>query len=391
MNLRFTIFLVDVVLSIQIRIQVPNKRPSLHEVASTNFRCLFPLFFSALCPPLSLAMPYCPRIARSVQNSRSCFQSHARLWVCTLRLYFAPVLSDSKYSTAAIYFANGSFAEVAQIEGSPEYKRFMRNDAPSSARKSLCDRLPPSLQQVTLGLCSKPPDITSTLSLLRALKYSIESYLGTTFCFVDVVVPDLRQTYQISVIETTIRAIHLRQTLETLNAGKLALLANRVSKESGSDAAEQVVLAIDYSRSGLNTMIFCDDNGIIDALRQVYSPHLGAENPLPGNLKGVKTALKKFIQPPFGTSPMGQKLPDHIDRLVLYGDRCSDKQFSGMLVEILGKDLVEKSYLSNPVFVSADGMALASYEHMDDIDFNIKPAFGCRWRSRLYDEPRNEL
>jgi hypothetical protein len=324
------------------------------------------------------------RTAKAIKDSWSCFQSHPRLRVHIPSIRSGAIhFSNHIHSTAAVYFANGSFVEVAQVEGNPEYKTFMRKEAPSSPQNSLCDALPPSLQQVTLGLCSRQPDSVGAVSLLRALKYSVESYLGTTFCFADVVVPDLSRIYQIGVIEKAIKAVGLRQTLETLNAGKLALIANHVSKSGDSGASEQVVLSIDYSRSGLNTILFCDDNGIIDALRQVYSPHLGAGNSLPGHLKGVKTALEKFLQPPFGDSPTGQKLPDHIDQLVLYGDRWSDKQFSEILLELLGRDLVEKSHVFDPVFASADGMALASHECMDNIDFNIKSAMGCRWRSRL--------
>jgi glycerol kinase len=192
-------------------------------------------------------------------------------------------------------------------------------------------------------------------------------------------------------IEKAIRAVGLRQSLGTLNAGKLALIANHVSRSGDSGAPEQVVLSVDHSRSGLNTVLFCDDEGIIDALRQVYSSNLGTENDPTEHWKAVKTALEKFVQPPFGHSPMGRKLPDHIDKLVLYGDMLSNKEFLEILGDVLGTDLVEKAQVFDPVFASAVGMAQASHERMDNIDFSVKPAMGCRWRSKLYDERREEL
>ncbi|KAJ9669669.1 hypothetical protein H2201_000053 [Coniosporium apollinis] len=288
------------------------------------------------------------------------------------------------YGTAAIYFANGSIAEVAQIEGRPEYKAFMRRkEAPSSLKTSLCDAFPPTLQQATLNFCSKPPDSASVVSLLRALKYSVEAYLGTTFCFADVVIPDSSRTYQCNVIEKAIIAVGLRQTHSILNAGLFAVIANRGSWSDDKDRPERVILSVDYSRSGLNTMLFCDDEDSIDDLRQVYSPDLGAEN--------VETALKGFVEPPFGHSPMGVKLPDHIDRLVLYGDRVSDREFLETLRRVLGTDLVENAYVFDPLFASAVGIAESSHLRMRRIDFNTKPAIGCRWRSNLYAKARWEL
>jgi hypothetical protein len=86
--------------------------------------------------------------------------------------------------------------------------------------------------------------------MLGALKSSAVAYLGTTFCFVDIAVPNHRKSYQKDVIQAAVKAHILRQTFPTQSAGKVAMIANEPPDAKLPD--EQITLAIDYSRSGLN-------------------------------------------------------------------------------------------------------------------------------------------
>jgi len=300
-------------------------------------------------------------------------------------------------STAAIYFANGSFVEVARIEGSPEYKSFMRKHEPAGGelaegipsvallRNALCllPRLP---------FCKRNPDFVSTQALLRSLQYSVASYLGTSFCFTGIGIPDQTWQYQNDIIQKAIKSIGLRQT------PRMVLVANHLdnSKTSGCrseipDGRTRAILSIDYSVSGLNVVLFSEDDGIVDIMRRIYNQHLGAGHRGHGHLESVKAALMEVTKPPLGRDFMGTLLTDDIQDLVLYGDAVMDAGFLDILRAVIGSDLVEKASALEPVFAAAMGMAITSYQEMDWMYFNTKPAFGCQWGSSLYDMSSKEL
>ncbi|KAJ5000900.1 hypothetical protein K4K48_002068 [Colletotrichum sp. SAR 10_66] len=154
----------------------------------------------------------------------------------------------------------------------------------------------------------------------------------------------------------------------------------------------QAVLSVDYSDSGLNVNLFADDEGVADVLRQVYDQQLGADRrEQPGHLQAVKDLLTEVAKAPLGHDLYGHPMPDKIQRVVLYGDTVMDGGFLDILKAVVGEDVVNNAHSFEPVFAAAVGMATSSFESMNWLDFNVEPAFGCRWRSRLYDAPSEEL
>ena len=202
-------------------------------------------------------------------------------------------------------------------------------------------------------------------------------------------------------------AVGLRQTRRkdrTFLTPAFALIRNNVGS-SDHKAPLQVILSVDYSRSGLNAVLFLDDGGLLDVGRQEhYSSALGTDSREAGqqeqeaaeaaNLhwKAVKAVLKKVVRrpSPHSSFALREKSPHHIEHLVLYGDAVHGPDFLQVLRAVVGQELVEKLPAFDPVYAGAMGMANSSYEKMRWIDFDIRPAFGCLWRSNLYrDEDRD--
>lgn len=243
--------------------------------------------------------------------------------------------------------------EVAKIEGSAAYKFFMRD---MQSRIQTGDTLRCSF----LGVCPQDSNIAAAAGMLHALKSSVESYLGTTFCYADVAIPDPRATYQKVIIEKAFKSIGLRRVAGTGSAAMLAIVANRAGRPrevpDPSTATEHIILTIDYSRSGLSVVLFSEDeDGIVEPLRQEYHRHLGVGSRLDDGKRWeeAKAKLEKITRAPFGRSYLGIELPDQIENLVLYGERVDDIGLRDLLTDILGSELVDNAQVFDPVFASS--------------------------------------
>ncbi|KAI9878409.1 MAG: hypothetical protein M1823_006961, partial [Watsoniomyces obsoletus] len=104
--------------------------------------------------------------------------------------------------TCSIYFANGSTADVAKIEGGTHYKEVMRHlhEANATQRQEpsllgtflrLQHRVPlPSLLRRALTRWAyHTPDVAAIGGMMHALKVAAESYLGNRVSIADTVVP----------------------------------------------------------------------------------------------------------------------------------------------------------------------------------------------------------
>ena len=281
-------------------------------------------------------------------------------------------------------------------------------------------------------------DFSATQSLLRSLQSSVASYLGTSFCFADVVVPDTTQFQsQAAVITKALESIGLRQTNQRssstgISDGPQLALSEAISylycpKHNGlvssnnhdddespppqgdeeEDRTSRTVLTVDYSASGLSAVVFNEDTGILDVKRRLYDQGLGAAAP---NMdrdywKKVEEALTKLVTPPPHQSGEEEDPSSIIQRVVLYGDAIlASPVFLDLLRRILGSagsepDLVDGALGciaeadSDPASLPAVGMARASYGRMDTIDFDRynKAAFGCRFWSGLYRGSHDDL
>lgn len=284
------------------------------------------------------------------------------------------------YGTASAHHANSTVAHIVKIEGSPAYKQFMRGHSAASPQPQsvLCPRLIASIP--LLDAICQPSQLPSSGAdaakpMIRALKASVEAYLGTTFCFADVAIPATLSADQNAAIRDALAADGLQTALPNpINAALAAAVANGIKTDD-----ERVLLAVDYSRSGLAAMLFTQELGVFDELRHDAWPELGDDSaPLdPRHWDLVRAALANFLR--------DSDRRAGVDDLVSYGDRAEERQFREALRDVLGKAQGQaEGALFDPIFASAAGVADASFNVMDDPGFSKKPFWSCGWRSALY-------
>ncbi|RKU49557.1 hypothetical protein DL546_009237 [Coniochaeta pulveracea] len=286
------------------------------------------------------------------------------------------------YGIAALHLTNHSSVTLAKIDGGVGYKAFMRRE----------DALPPDPWLCFLWRsCTRKPDTDAAETMINVLKASAMQYFGTSFCFVDIAMPDATQgNYQREIFEAAVRTAGLRQPNPSQNAGLVAVLANDPTDVELPDG--QIVLAIDYSRSSLNLDLVCDDAGVLDRRRHEYIPNIGADSPDPTHLDAVDVAIRRILLQPFPDCPSWERTGHKkINHIVLYGDAIDNEAFIQAIKNVLGTGLVARARVREPVFGVALSLAEASYRGQNSIDFKGEAAFGCRWRSGLYAQNAGEL
>ncbi|OIW34346.1 hypothetical protein CONLIGDRAFT_688142 [Coniochaeta ligniaria NRRL 30616] len=280
------------------------------------------------------------------------------------------------YGTVALHLTNDSSVSLAKLAGTPGYKTFMRRE----------QALPPDSWFCSIwGTCARNPDIDAANAMINALKSSAEEYFGTTFCFVSIAVPDARQTnYQREIFEAAINASGLRQPFSTQSAAKQAVFANQ-PEDIDMIPDQQIALAIEYSRAGLNLELFCDDGGILDSLRIDHNLGLGADDPDRAHWNAVLSALERISKPPFPNCPSWDStVHKKINYIVLYGDSVKNTELLRVVARAVGEEVVAEARWWEPEFGIALSLARTSYSVQNSNDFEDRPAFGCRWRSGLY-------
>ncbi|MBE3041097.1 hypothetical protein IMZ48_00615 [Candidatus Bathyarchaeota archaeon] len=293
-----------------------------------------------------------------------------------------------KYRTAAIHYDNGSTVSVARIEGSPAYQDFMRRDAalPPTARP-LCDYIPPTLGTL-LGICTCPvgEDTASVEAVMRELRASVASSMGTNFCHANLVLwsRDHATDYQKQVIQQALTNIGLIQPTDgVLDGGSGAVHTNGVGSAYERTLLRILVLAVDYSRYGLGAQLFWQDaDGVVEWVRGDHRLGAGPEE--------AAELLRAIAAPPFGDDPTyvgwSDPTPTEISKLVLYGDAILDYNdvFQAALGDVLGPRLVEDALAVDPVFAGTTWGARYAYERVNNWAFNRDPAFGCCWWSKWH-------
>ncbi|KAF2793034.1 hypothetical protein K505DRAFT_350231 [Melanomma pulvis-pyrius CBS 109.77] len=272
-------------------------------------------------------------------------------WTPNLLLSYAFCLLTTVLGVAAQYPPHGTSVPVAQVQGPPGYQAFMRKNTASVATENstLCRLLSPALNRLPsafgldVDIC-RNADVNSTKALLETLKTAVESYLGTSICFVVLSFDDV-EGRQVSAAQEALQALGLRQVLPTIRAAKSVVLAHMPNILPGSNREPWVVLAVDYSFHWFNVGLYTlDEIGIVDPIEgTVRGPRIEEDNQL--------DALRDVLRHLFANPPPNANLPKQIHHLVV------------------------------------------AHEEMDTIDFEarVQSAFGCRWRSKLYLENHNEL
>jgi hypothetical protein len=297
-------------------------------------------------------------------------------------------------SVAAVYFKNGTSVPVAQVQGSHAYQDFIRKNFTSLSHEdsTLCRWLGPTLNGlpsalgVDVDMC-RHADVSTVKSLLRTLKYAVESYLGTGICFAALILDDF-DAHLRSVAQEALEAVGLHQVLGTILAGKTEVMAKMPQPLPGMNEEPWVVLAVDYSFRWFNVGLYTlDEFGIVDPVEaSVSSPRIAEHN----RLDALGDAIRHLLT---HTTLPDVKLPEQVRHLFVYGDDANNASLHRLLRTILDEDLVRDARIARSVFDGVAEMARNAHLMMDDVDFEMRAqaAWGCKWRSRLYGKHRDEL
>jgi len=227
------------------------------------------------------------------------------------------------------------------------------------------------------------PDVLVLKTMFSALNTAVESYLGTNICFVALVLDDIKSKTERSAQEG-LQMLGLQQVLGTTQTGRAEVRAHMSSIRNATGGVAQVVLAVDYSARWFNTgMYTLDGNRLVDpVLGFVDGLTIGTEP----QLKAFETALRNLSR----NLPLNLRSPD---QLLLYGDTAGDPEILDIVDSVSGSELRSNAYVSRSAFRGVAHVAQGAFEEMDTVDFEMtEPAsFGCRWRSRLYDQEQVEL
>lgn len=286
---------------------------------------------------------------------------------------------------------------MARVEGSRAYQDFMRREAALiSTAMPFCDFIPPALRPLALGMCVCPirEDTVSVEALLRELRASVASSMGTDFCYADLVLSSRLQapSYQRQVTENALKNIGLVQPSElTGDAGLGAIYANGLGGSFDGAVPPGLILIAGYSHSGLGVQLFWrGPDGFVVSVREDHSLERGplTHERAPNKTTELREVLRAVTEPPFGNDPTyvgeGDPLPKEIAHLVLHGDAIDDSAFREALRDALGPRLVEAAAARDPVFASAASYARHAYDRINDMAFGKEPAFGCCWGSRWH-------
>lgn len=143
-----------------------------------------------------------------------------------------------------------------------------------------------------------------------------------------------------------------------------------------------MVLAVDNSAHWFNIGLYTiKEDGIIDPIeRFVHEPRIDKQ----AQLDALKHELEDMLAK-----------PSQIRHLLVYGEQAENLELLALLSEKLGSELVDNARLDSSVWTGVSYMAEAAHIVMDDVQIEMDPgrkgAFGCKWRSKLYREDREEL
>jgi hypothetical protein len=294
---------------------------------------------------------------------------------------------------ASIHLKDKSSVPLAHVQGPPQYQAFMRRNNGSGTLEdsTICHVLYPAVDSFLPGLgynfdLCRNVDAVNMKALLSTLKTALESYLGTNICFATLILDDPK-SYQANVVQEALKTLGLRQVFPTIRAAGSVVRAQMLSAFPELYDEFWVVLVVDYNSHWFNVGLrTIDEIGIISPIDStVTSPIIGEVDQLNALEDTLRTLFANLLEDDV-------VLPLQIHHIVVYGNTAKDDVLN-LLKSLLGADLVHDAYIANAVFDGVANVAKSVHVLMDTVDFemHVQSAFGCQWRSKLYNEDHTEL
>lgn len=305
--------------------------------------------------------------------------------------------------TCSIFLENGTFVDVARIEGNSQYKDIMRNLAgpedthsteafltlrttASKAFKSARNQLYHFLRPWQ----TRDPASAALGDMITALKAAAESYIGNTIAIADFATPLPPGPQGRHLLSNAMSSVRLGKAAGYPQAGPVAAMANGIGDyyHNASRCLEtpnHLVVTISYTRSALTALLYFEEMCIFNILRTEHHIDLGAtaldecqtSSSTEECVDPLKAAISRLVRMPVDDVdwPAHTKVPTHIGGLVLLGDRATDPRLRRALQEVLAPQDASLPVhgaggvlgdMVDPTFAAARGIAIASWGNQND-------------------------
>jgi hypothetical protein len=292
------------------------------------------------------------------------------------------------------YFRNGSFIDIAKIEGGDAYKTSMLGLPQTLSSTTITvPRYCPSSQQVceywplqTVDTKVQNPLAPMLKALLSAAEATLEtdvrSTMVATHAIENVDVFRILILAAFDQIEATNYDRHFRVVDNLVPAMQLEGVCNDTMCTNDPEryVVEQLFLGIEYTRGSLNAAMFYQECGDYEMLSRVSFSKVGydatsacksiADNTTACN-DALETALRRVIRD--AGSYNTRKKPE-LDEIFIFGEKAEDENMLAVLDQVLrdwtsnGASLNMsrvRGFSPDPAFAGARAMAFAELEHKD--------------------------
>jgi hypothetical protein len=280
---------------------------------------------------------------------------------------FADVLP---YSTASIWYANGTVVDIAKLEGGAAYKHVMRSTMALPVTPTLSNeptRRPwgyMSLQDYLPSWIAAEPvnsDGEAISWMLKGLKAATEAHKEEPLAAVTISCPFLihhRNEFR-NTLRTTVESlgVNYKGTKTASIAimelygieGQCDIDVFKTPDQVEPDDPPQTYLALDYGRAGISAFLVKEDCGVPEVLRQYHNATLAANVDFLGKRADLSRTLRDLIrpieEPYFGA--VSHMNPVEISELVMLGESTEDTMLHDVLSEVLGSNYTDLKAGSN--------------------------------------------
>jgi hypothetical protein len=195
--------------------------------------------------------------------------------------------------------------------------------------------------------------------MLKALKVAAESYLETTVCIAETVLPFYFARPYDQILSKASASVSLSLPFPIIApAGIWAARAYGLAGEcyGPNQTPDRLIVTIEYSRAALTALLVDEECGIFEYRRVVHDPRLGLDgiDGSEASWSDLERALRKLTELPLQHGN-GEGLK-HISSVVVFGESARDSRMQNALRNVLGErynSLATADGAIQPLFAAA--------------------------------------
>ncbi|KAB8346062.1 hypothetical protein FH972_023114 [Carpinus fangiana] len=296
------------------------------------------------------------------------------------------------YGVASAYFPNGTYRDIAKIEGGPRFKDYMRHIDPVGAPDSVVSEHLQAEDSFLGGVLKhlwpiRHPSNNPLTAMFKALRSASESALERPVSIVEIAVNCFPHGPRLSTFFAEIDAALEDSSMEKLRPprtnGEMAARAKGIEGYCGDEPGdpcdpERVVLSVENTRSGLTIIMWTETSGSYDFHRVLHSPELGQDsldncerrNANQSCIDELKNSIRTVAKMPLKFNWGGL---ERIEAIVLLGEGAVDARLNGILRDILQEqyateviDVMLSSASTDPIFLASRNLARTDWTMKDN-------------------------